>query len=391
MKRHFVFYNDVRYDTISVMKRAFKYRIYPLKAQAAIFRAWLDTCRELYNAAIEERSTAWKCGVSIGFNVQSSQLPEIKKLRPDVEAVQSQVLQNVLHRVDLAFKAFFRRVKSGETPGYPRFKSRDRYDSFTFPQDLGFRIDGKRLGLSKIGTVKLKLHRGVEGTPKTCTIKREAGKWYAVFSCDAVPARVYPYTEAEVGIDVGLESFATLSTGEKIENPRWYRKTEERLKTAQRGLSAKKRGSKRRAKAKRRLAVLHAKVRNQRQDFHHKLAHRIVSESALIAVEDLSVKEMAEKSSAGMSKSIQDAGWAGFLTILGAKAEEAARRFVKVPAQGTSSTCSGCGKYRKKELSERMHSCECGLLLDRDLNASLNILRLGRSLRGSTTREAAGL
>lgn len=373
------------------MKRAFKYRIYPSKTQAAIFERWLDVSRELYNAAIEERREAWKCGVSIGFKTQSAELPEIKKARPDVEAVYSQVLQNVLHRVDFAFKAFFRRVKTGQTPGYPRFKSRDRYDSFTFPQAQSFKVCGKCLALSKIGDLKIKLHRPIEGTPKTCTIKREAGKWYGVFSCDEVKARVYPFSENEVGIDVGLESFATLSTGEKVENPRWYRKTEERLKDAQRKLSAKKRGSKRRAKAKRCLAVLHAKAKNQRQDFHHKLAHRIVSENALIAVEDLPVKEMTEKSSTGMSKSIQDAGWAKFIAILGAKAEEAARRFVKVPAPGTSSTCFACGRYRKKNLSERTHSCECGLVLDRDLNASLNILRLGRSLRGSPTREAAGL
>lgn len=373
------------------MKRAFKYRIYPLKAQAALFERWIDTCRWLYNAAIDQRREAWKGRISVTFRMQSAELPKLRKAFPDIEAVQSQVLQNVLHRVDFAFKQFFLRVKRGQTPGYPRFKSRDRYDSFAFPQDLGFRVDGKRLVLSKIGGIKIRLHRPIEGIPKTCTIKREAGKWYAILSCDAVPARLYPYTESEVGIDIGLTTFAALSTGERVENPRWYRKAEERLKDAQRKLSAKKRGSRRRAKAKRRLAALHAKVKNQRQDFHHKLAHRIVSDNALIAVEDLPVKEMTEKSSTGMSKSIQDAGWAEFLTILGAKAEEAARRFVKVPAPGTSSTCSRCGVYRKKELSERTHSCECGLVLDRDLNASLNILRLGRSLRGSNAREAAGL
>lgn len=373
------------------MKRAFKYRIYPSKAQAALLGHWLDVCRELYNAAIEERREAWRCGVSIGFKIQSGELPDIKKARPDVRAVYSQVLQNVLHRVDFAFKSFFRRVKKGQTPGYPRFKSRDRYDSFTFPQDLGFRLDGKRLVLSKVGNIKVKLHRPTEGVQKTCTIEREAGKWYAVFSCDSVPARKYPFSENEIGIDVGLETFATLSTGEKILNPRWYRRTEERLREAQQNLSRKKRGSHRRRKARERLALLHAKVRNQRQDFHCKVVHRIVSENTLIAVEDIHVKEMMGKSSAGMSKSIQDAGWAGFFSILGAKAEEAARRLVKVPASGTSSTCSRCGQYRKKELKERTHSCECGLVLDRDLNASLNILRLGQSLRGNTTREAVGL
>lgn len=368
------------------MRRAFKYRIYPTKAQEKAFIHWLDACRELYNAAIEERKEAWRLQkVSINFKVQSAQLPEIKKLRTDVGAVYSQTLQNVLHRVDFAFQAFFRRVNRGETPGYPRFKSRDRYDSFTFPQDQAFRIDGKRLHLSKLGEVKIKLHRQIEGIPKTCSIKRDAGKWYAVFSCDNVPARAYPFSESEVGIDVGLESFATLSTGEKIKNPRWYRKTEEQLKIAQRSLSRKKRGSARRRKTKSAVIRLHAKAKNQRQDFHHKLAHRVVSENILIAVEDLYVKEMAEKSSSGMRKSISDAGWSGFLSILGAKAEEAGRLFVRVPPRSTSSTCSECGAFRQKTLSEREHRCPCGLVLDRDVNASLNILRLGRSLQVSST------
>lgn len=215
-------------------------------------------------------------------------------------------------------------------------------------------------------------------------MKREADHWYAIFSCDKVPARTYPAATAEVGIDVGLESFATLSTGEKIENPRWYRKTEKRLKNAQCELSREKRGSKRRQKSKHRVARLHAKAANQRRDFQHKLAHQIVSANAFISVEDLAVKEMAEKSSTGLAKSIQDAAWARFLSILGAKAEEAARRFVRVPPRGTSSTCSRCGAFRQKTLSERLHVCPCGLVLDRDLNASINILRLGRSLQAAS-------
>lgn len=367
------------------MKRAFKYRIYPTKAQITTFERWIDVCRELYNAALEERREAWKSKVSIGFKTQSAQLPEIKEARPDVEAVYSQVLQNALHRVDFAFQAFFRRAKNGEVPGYPRFKGRDRYSSLTFPQAQAFSVSGKRLCLSKIGEVKIKLHRPIEGVPKTCSIKREASLWYVIFSCDDVPTRIYPSATAEVGIDVGLESFATLSTGEKIDNPRWYRKAEERLKDAQRGLSRKKKSSKRRQKAKRRVARLHAKTANQRNDFQHKLAHRIVSENGLISVEDLAPKEMTSDTSRGMAKSIQDASWARFLSILGAKAEEAGRRFVKVPPHGTSSTCFQCGNYRKKALSERMHSCECGLVLDRDVHASHNILRLGRSLQVSTS------
>ena len=364
-------------------RRAFKYRIFPTKAQAETFEKWLDLCRELHNAAIEERREAWKRKVSVNFAAQSRQLPEIKKIRVEFGDVNAQVLQQALHRVDLAFKHFFRRVKNGQTPGYPRFRGRDRYGSLTWPQDIGFRV-GKKIRLSGIGEVRIKLHRPIEGTPKTCTIKREVGKWYAVLSCDNVPARTYPAARNEVGIDMGLESFATLSTGEKIKNPRWYRKAESRLKNAQRELSRKKRGSTRRAKAKRRLARFRAKEKNQRQDFQRKLAHRIVCENAVIVVEDLEPQKMSERSSRGLSKSIQDAAWSKFLSILGVKAEEAARRFVKVPARGTSSTCSRCGAFKQKTLPERLHECPCGLVLDRDINASLNILRLGRSLQAAS-------
>jgi len=179
---------------------------------------------------------------------------------------------------------------------------------------------------------------------------------------------------------MGLTSFAALSTGEKIENPRWYRKTAKRLADAQRNLARKKHGH-RRKKARERIARLHVRAANQRRDFQHKLARRIVSENKLIAVEDLAPEKMARKSSRGLAKSIYDAAWAAFLTILSGKAEEAGRILVRVPPQGTSSTCFQCGAYRKKDLSEREHCCTCGLVLDRDIHASFNILRLGRSLQ----------
>lgn len=370
--------------TVRTFRRAFKYRIYPTKTQAVALECWLDLCRELHNAAIEERRDAWRHGVSVGYSTQSAQLPSIKKDRGEYAAVNSQVLQQALRRVDLAFKSFFRRVKRGEKPGYPRFKSWGRYNSLTWPQDEGFKMLGRnRVHLSKIGSIRAKVHRPLEGRAKTCAIKREAGRWYAIFSCDKVPARAYPAATAEVGIDMGLESFASFSTGEKAENPRWYRKTERKLAEAQRKLTSKKKKSKRRQKARQRLARLHAKTANQRRDFQHKLAHRIVSENRFIAVEDLAPQRMAKRSFRGIAKSIQDAAWGRFLEILRAKAEEAGRGFIKVPARGTSSTCFRCGTYRKKSLSEREHSCPCGFVLDRDLHASLNILRLGRSLQAS--------
>lgn len=366
-------------------RRAFKYRIYPTKVQIKTFERWLELCREIHNSCIAWRRDAWEQEkVSIQHEDQRSRLPSLKREYPEFADVYAQVLQQVVYRVDFAFKAFFRRVKAGENPGYPRFKNVDRYNSLIWPQDIGFHLVGtKRVHLSGIGEVRIKLHRPVEGKTKTCMVKRVAGKWYVIFSCDEVPAREYPDATSEVGIDMGLESFATLSTGEKIGNPRWYRKAEERIAAAQRELSRKKKGSRRRQKASQRVARLHEKTANRRRDFHHKLARRVVEENSLIAVEDLKPSEMVKDSYRGHNKSRQDAGWAQFLMILEAKAEEAARRFVRVPPYGTSSTCFQCGAYRKKELSERIHFCSCGLVLDRDVHASLNILRLGRSLRGS--------
>lgn len=369
------------------MRRSFKYRLYPTKAQKIVLNDLLMVARRLYNAALEQRRWIYRDhGISIGYFDQAAQLKEARDADGKLRLLNYSACQDVLRRLKKSFDGFFRRIKRGETPGYPRFKSADRFDSITFPSyGDGVKLSEK-LYVQNVGWLKVKLHRAVEGKIKTVALKREAGDWYAVFSCDEVePALWHPMPDREVGIDMGLTSYAALTTGEKIDNPRWYRKAEARLKNAQRELSRKKRGSKRRQKAKRRVACLHAKTANQRKDFQRKLVHRIVSENSLIAAEDLGAKEMTEKSSTGMAKSIQDASWGKFLSILAYKAEEAGRRFVKVPPQGTSSTCFRCGAYRKKDLSERTHSCPCGLVLDRDVHASLNILRLGRSLQGSTS------
>jgi putative transposase len=366
------------------VRRSYKYRLYPNKAQKIVLNDLLTGARRLYNAALEHRRWMYlDHGISVGYLDQARELKEARDADNQLKLLNYSACQDVLRRLQKAFDAFFRRLQQGETPGYPRFKGADRFDSVTFPAyGDGVKLS-ERLYVQNVGWLKIKLHRRVEGKIKTVTLKREAGAWYAIMSCDDVSARSYPPATAEVGIDLGLESFATLSTGEKIENPRWYRKTEARLQGAQREVSRKKRGSRRRQKAKRRLARLLAKVANQRRDFHHQVAHRLVSENRLISVEDLAPREMVSEPSRGLSKSILDASWSGFLSILAAKAEEAGRRFVKVPPRGTSSTCFRCGAYRKKRLSERTHSCECGLVLDRDIHAAHNILRLGRSLQRS--------
>jgi putative transposase len=370
---------------VAGFRRSFKYRLCPSKRQEAVLGSLIDAARHLYNDALEQRRDAWKARkVSVNLYTQSAQLTDARAEFEELRALPAQVGQDVLHRLQSAFDGFFRRLRRGETPGYPRFQGRDRFDSITFPQyPCGVRLLDRKIRVQNVGDLRIRLHRPVEGSIKTVTLKRETGKWFAVFSCDQVSARAYPSATAEIGIDMGLESFATLSTGEKIENPRWFRASETRLAEAQRSLERKKKGGNRRRKAKQCVARLHAKIANQRRDFQHKLSHQIVSENALIAVEDLEPGRMAERAPSGLSKSIHDASWSMFFLMLASKAAEAGREFVKVPPRGTSSTCSRCGAIKAKALSERTHECPCGLVLDRDINASLNILRLGRSLQAS--------
>src|SRR5262245_39344348 len=210
------------------MQKAFKYRLYPSKAQETKLERTLDLCRELYNAAITERRGAYQIAhKTLNYYDQAKQLPEIKEIRPELNDVHSQVLQEVLKRVDLAFTAFFRRLQNGDKPGYPRFKGIDRYESFTFPQ-TGFSFARDKLRLSKIGELKIRLHRNLEGQVKTLTIRREADRWYACFSVEFDPL-ILPKSEQSVGIDMGLESFAHFSDDQRIENPRFFRREEKAL------------------------------------------------------------------------------------------------------------------------------------------------------------------
>ena len=352
--------------------KTYKYKLRPSRNVAARFDETLDICRELYNASIQERRASYRAtGRGVTYLAQHRQLPEIKSERKDVAGVFSQVLQDVLRRSDKAFAAFFRRAKSGQTPGYPRFKGKNRYDSFTYPQH-GFRLDGDRLTLSKIGSVRLRLSREIEGLIKTCTVKREIDGWYACFAVEEDRSRFYPRTGESTGVDVGLENFATLSSGEVIENPRHLREAEGHLKTAHRKVSRRKRGSRRRRKAVALLGRQYQRVARRRADFHHKTALGIVREYDSIAFEDLNISGLLKNHH--LAKAISDAGWNQFIAITTCKAESAGRRVVKVPAHYTSQDCSGCGARVRKTLAVREHRCmACGLVLPRDHNAALNI------------------
>jgi putative transposase len=382
--------------------KAYRFKLKPNQKFEANCTQTLDVCRELYNASIQERRDAYRINrISINYQTQQNQLPEIKELREDLKAVHSQVLQDVLKRSDKAFNGFFRRCKNGEEPGYPRFKSKARYDSFTYPQS-GFSIKGDKLLLSKIGSCRVRLSREIAGKIKTCTIKREADGWYVIFACETKTKEPLPETGAAVGIDVGLENFLTLSTGEVVKNPRFLRESEREIKTAQRKVSRRpNKRSKRRRKAVKLLAKKHLKIRRQRADFHHKTANQIVKEFDAIAIEDLNIKGMVKNPK--LAKSISDAGWSQFATILVHKAEEAGRQVVKVNPAYTSQDCSRCGERVRKTLSTREHRCiYCGFATHRDHNAASNIkvraelsgivpVRESRELRISTSTAALGV
>lgn len=355
--------------------RSFKYRIYPSKRQAETLNAQLAICCELYNAALQERRDAWKLERKcISYYSQCAQLREIKIEREDAKGIYSQILQDVLRRTDKAYKCFFLRVNRGEKAGYPRFKSLARYASLTYTQH-GFTADARHLQLSKIGRIRIKLHQPIDGAPKTLTIKREAGRWFAVFACEVTP-RPLPFSDKTIGVDVGLTSFAVLSDGVTIENPRHYRHGHRALRVAQRRVARRKKGSNRRRKAVVLLQRAHEHIRQQRADFHHKLSRKIVNENGLIAVEDLNTKGLA---SGMLAKSVNDAGWAQFLNMIAYKAESAGRVFVRVNPAGTSQTCT-CGAEVRKALKDRWHLClNCGLSANRD-HVSAQVI-LGRGLR----------
>src|SRR5262245_34911572 len=287
------------------LRKTFKYKLKPTPEQERMLDRTLILCRHVYHAAIEERREAWqKCGVSVGYYEQKAELPGIKEAMPEYAEVHSQVLQEVVQRVDRAFQAFFRRVKVGETPGYPRFHGRHRYNSITYPQfGSGATLDNGFLVLSKIGRLAVRWSRPLEGTLKTVTISREADGWYVCFSCADVPIQLLPATGQETGIDLGIEAFATLSNGARIFSPGWYRKAERALKTAQRRVSRRKKGSHRRRKAVALLARAHQTVRRQRQDFHHKVALQLVRENDVIYYEDLQTANMLKNHC--LAKSIQ--------------------------------------------------------------------------------------
>jgi len=372
------------------MLKTFKYRIFPTNAQTRSLESALEECRWLYNHFLEQRRNSWEeKKESINYYDQAVSIPKLKQERESLSSVYSQVLQNVAVRVDLAFKAFFRRVKLKEDPGYPRFKGRGRYRSITYPQ-TGFELTKNDLYLSKIGTVKIKLHRPIVGRIRNCTITRSSmGKWFVCFSVECKPNKLRK-SKSSVGIDVGLENFATLSNGECIKNPRFFCTDEKALAKAQRKLSRIEKGTPERKLVKKVVSRIYERIANRRLNFAHQESRKLVNRFGILCVEDLKINQMVHNHC--FSKSILDAAWSQFAQFLAYKAENAGRQLVWVNPAYTSQDCSRCGHREVKGLSERLHQCPCcGFTTTRDHNAALNILRLGLQSLGIQSVEALPL
>jgi putative transposase len=401
------------------MLKTFQFRLYPTKRQARLLTEQLEELRWLWNTLLAEPKTAWEDRQEmLSYYDQQHVLPALKDgMRPGLKLIHSLVVQDVVRRLQQAMDAFFRRLKEGDTPGYPRFRGKGRYDSLTYSQwanGVTLSASNKRLIRSKLGDVKLIYHRPLEGTPKTATIRRTAtGKWFVTIACEWEPTPLLPTNKA-VGIDVGLKTFATLSDGQEIANPHVFRTEERALGKAQRthqvALDAHK--TKRaevtqrvkqehpnldeagiwqaishdaeertawkvRQKRRKVVARVHERARWKRDGFAHQQSRRIVNKFDTIVVEDLSVRNLVQNGR--LAKSIHDAAWSQFAELIAWKAACAARRFIAVNPAHTSQDCSGCGHRRTDlRLADRIYQCvSCGLVMDRDLNAAQNILSVG--------------
>lgn len=365
--------------------KAYKYRIYPKKSEQIKIDETIEHCRLLYNRLIEERKLSYKKdSISLNKYAQIKTLPERKKYIPAYSNIYSQVLQNVCDRVDKSYKNFFRRVKEGkEKAGFPRYQGQNKYNSFTYPQ-RGYSIDGNILTLSKIGKVKIELHRPIGGVIKTCTIIRKNDKYYVCFSCE-VESQILPDTGNIIGIDVGIKTFVVGSDGLEIQNKKVYKKASKNLKHLQRLVSKKKKGSNRRKVYVKKLAKAHELVANQRQDIVNKTVHKLINNYDVIVHEDLKIKNMVKNHK--LASAISDVSWGKLFDSLESAAKtNANKQIIKVNPRNTSKRCSCCGNIKEiLKLSERTYHCEiCGFVLDRDLNAAINIKVAGIAQSGDS-------
>ena len=353
----------------------FRYRLLPAKRQHRALEHILESQRQLYNAALEERIGAYrKAGVTRTYTDQTKALTEWRRSDPEARAFSVYLQRATLKRLDEAYKGFFRRVARGRNPGFPRFRGKGWFDSFGFRQFEGISLKAGRLRFKGLpGRLRVHLHRELpEGAPiRSCTFKRDAKGWSVSFAV-AVEAAAPRKSHRAVGVDLGISTFAALSDGGHIPSLRAARKAERRLRVAQRALSRKRRGSAGRCQARMAVARCHAAVVRQRSEHLHQASARLVRDYDAIAVEKLNVKGLA---GSRLAKDVHDASWARFISMLRYKAEWAGARLIEVDPRNTSQECSSCGTIVSKGLADRRHDCpNCGLSIDRDLNAARNIL-----------------
>ncbi|WP_066295622.1 RNA-guided endonuclease InsQ/TnpB family protein [Bacillus sp. FJAT-29937] len=363
-------------------KRTYKFKLVPTAEQQKKIIETLSLCRWLYNTCLEQRIYEYKTHKkSISFYAQKKELPILKKELPIFKTVHSQVLQDVLERLDKAYQAFFKRLSKGEKAGFPRFQGKNRFHSFTYSQS-GFKLNGKFLSLSKIGDLRIKCHRQIQGKIKTCTIVHKNSRFYVCFACEMTEAVSELKTNQSVGVDLGVTHLAITSDGQFFDNPKHLQKAERRLKQLQRAVSKKKKGSNRRQKAVRLLAKWHEHIANKRRDTAHKVSRQLVSNYDLIVFEDLNIQDMVKNRH--LSKSITDSAWRKLIQFTQYKAENAGKEVVCVNPYNTSQICSSCRHIVKKTLAERLHKCLCGYEIHRDVNAAKNILQLGLQQKQTT-------
>jgi len=358
------------------MLKTYKYRLYPSTTQTKNLFKILACARNFYNMCLSERKWVYELeGRSVSKNDQLQQVKHYKATFPQARQVHSHALQTVATDIDKTFQAFFRRMKAGEIAGYPRYKNRQRFNSFGFKEHgNGFRLDGHRLKVFGAGRIPIRMHRPIpdNGTIKTCRIKHQAGQWYVSLAVELPDEPELPKTGRFVGLDMGISALITTSEGDKVENPNYYRAGQKKLRVLSRALVRKKKGDKSRRKVLKRVQRQHMHVANQRSDYLHKLSTELIQTCDGVALEDLATRNMVRNPH--LSKSILDSGWGMFKQYLMYKAGSAGREIRLVNPAYTSQTCPQCGTVEKIDLSVRWIDCDCGLSLDRDHRAAINIL-----------------
>lgn len=370
-----------------LLKKTFKFRLNPTREQERRFLQFAGAKRWLYNWGLEQRKVSWEQGKqSVSLFAQQKLLTLLKTDEKTswLLEVHSQVLQQALQDLEHAYTHFFRRLKSqnGQKIGYPRFKRRGEFDSFRYPQ--GVRVEEDRAWLPKIGWVRFRRSRDIEGTIRQTTILRNGTSWEICFSCEHEVRVPTIKTHDPAGIDLGLEHFAVVATLENdtlVENPRFLRRDLRHLRFLSKQLSKKNLRSSNREKAKVRLRAAHARVRNRRNDFLHKLSTQLVENQAALAVENLAVTAMLATSPRSLSREIGGVGWRQFLEMLRYKCLHAGKAFIEVDRYFPSSQiCSNCCDKNPMPLEQRIYRCACGVTLHRDVNSSRVIRAAGASV-----------